>query len=234
MQFALYDGPGVSSLSQNCIKKLFESFNIKIELITAPLTKLHQYHGLIIPGGADLPYIDALGSQGMHTIKQFIQHGGVYLGICAGAYFGSQDIDFQPNIKGERLNLLSVKAHGPKYKPYIHNSRIGARAADQYFDNSKCTLYVNGGGWFEHHDPQLNFSYYDDQTPSCVIGQNKKGLVILSMPHFEISSQDLLDHEEEALSNNVISLLNQNTILKTQFIHSIIDKIYHFIHSNIV
>jgi biotin--protein ligase len=40
---------------------------------------------LVIPGGADIPYTEALNGAGNNKIRQYVESGGSYLGICAGA-----------------------------------------------------------------------------------------------------------------------------------------------------
>lgn len=45
---------------------------------------------LIMPGGHDLGYVSTLqSSPGAAMIRSYVEGGGSYLGICAGAYFGS-------------------------------------------------------------------------------------------------------------------------------------------------
>lgn len=49
---------------------------------------------LAIGGGYDLGLIKALGETGMTNIRNFIHDGGSYLGICSGAYFACDRIEF--------------------------------------------------------------------------------------------------------------------------------------------
>lgn len=48
----------------------------------------------VIGGGYDLGLIKALGPEGTNKIQQYVQQGGSYLGICSGAYFASNYIEF--------------------------------------------------------------------------------------------------------------------------------------------
>lgn len=41
---------------------------------------------LIIPGGEIKAYLPAVGDRGIRVIRKFVHSGGVYIGICAGAY----------------------------------------------------------------------------------------------------------------------------------------------------
>jgi len=49
---------------------------------------------LVIGGGYDLGFISALGQEGIDQVKGYVQAGGHYLGVCAGAYFASARVTF--------------------------------------------------------------------------------------------------------------------------------------------
>ncbi|PJF20465.1 MAG: biotin--protein ligase, partial [Phototrophicales bacterium] len=49
----------------------------------------------IMPGGADRPYAQKLNGIGNKHIREYVEAGGTYLGICAGAYYGCTHIEFQ-------------------------------------------------------------------------------------------------------------------------------------------
>lgn len=48
----------------------------------------------VMPGGADLYYGEKLDGAGNAAIRQWVEQGGCYLGICAGAYYGCAAIDW--------------------------------------------------------------------------------------------------------------------------------------------
>ena len=87
---------------------------------------------LIIPGGRDLPYVEHINQDCCDLIKKFISNGGSYLGICAGAYFSSSHVIFDPNgplqVVGPRsLGLFPGHAVGPAYPGFVYNSTCGSR-----------------------------------------------------------------------------------------------------------
>ena len=49
----------------------------------------------VIPGGKDKPYFELLKGKGNRRIMNFVKNGGSYLGICAGAYYGAERIEFE-------------------------------------------------------------------------------------------------------------------------------------------
>ena len=49
---------------------------------------------LVIGGGYDMGFLRALGSDGAAQVRAYVQTGGSYLGLCAGAYFASAQVTF--------------------------------------------------------------------------------------------------------------------------------------------
>src|SRR5438094_10662812 len=54
----------------------------------------------VMPGGADLPFCEALSGAPNKRIRRFVEGGGVYLGICAGAYYACREIAFHAGTDG--------------------------------------------------------------------------------------------------------------------------------------
>lgn len=171
----------------------------------------------IMPGGADLPYLKALKGQGNQQIKAYVEDGGSYLGICAGGYYGSQNIVFAEGtpieIKGQReLAFFHGTARGPALAPYDINSNKGARAAHLTLSNHKeATVYYNGGSFYEANPMPPNttvIARYADlpQQPAAIIKiKVGKGIAILSGVHFEYD-QRLLPSSDPYLAPIKIAL----------------------------
>lgn len=62
---------------------------------------------LCFPGGFDLGFLETLGRSGCDVIRSWVLAGGSYLGICAGAYFAADRIEFDRQgdleVCGERF-----------------------------------------------------------------------------------------------------------------------------------
>lgn len=101
---------------------------------------------LAFPGGADLPWLAALGVEGAAAIRRFVRDGGVYFGVCAGAYFASARCEFLADdgteIAGPRpLGFFPGVARGPlrEFAPSFDGDDEGtARMV-------RLTLYPGGG-----------------------------------------------------------------------------------------
>ena len=141
---------------------------------------------LIIPGGRDLPYVQHLNEECVSLIKEFISNGGSYLGICAGAYFSSNHVVFDPNgplrVVGPRsLALFPGRTVGPAYPGFVYNSTSGCRmvplefvgslrktmTVDERGEDSACAAFFDGGGYFDVSDNRNSMdcevlAYYKD------------------------------------------------------------------------
>ena len=59
---------------------------------TILVSNLSNYDLILFPGGDMWVYKNHLTITGMGKIKNYVQHGGGYLGICAGSYFAATKI----------------------------------------------------------------------------------------------------------------------------------------------
>ncbi|MBX9585750.1 MAG: biofilm PGA synthesis protein PgaB [Gammaproteobacteria bacterium] len=176
----------------------------------------------IMPGGADLPYVKALNGKGNQQIRDYVERGGKYLGICAGGYYASREVQFAVGtpleVVGPReLAFFPGVAKGPALAPYYYHSNRGARAARIKISNDKlqhATVFFNGGGEFIPDQNQKNFDViarYEDlpQHPAAIVKiKIGSGTAILTGVHFEYDPA-LLDSSDAYLSP-IISALNKH------------------------
>lgn len=91
---------------------------------------------LVMPGGRDLPYVERLRGKGNEAISRFVENGGGYLGICAGAYYGCSAVQFaqgDPHLEvvGRReLSFFKGVSQGPVFAGFDYSTNEGAMAAD--------------------------------------------------------------------------------------------------------
>ncbi|RUO96983.1 biotin-protein ligase [Jimgerdemannia flammicorona] len=125
---------------------------------------------LVVPGGRDLPYVRDLAGKANARIKQYVESGGRYWGICAGAYYASSSIEFEIAnpamvVRGDReLKFYPGISRGTVFPGFVYNSETGARAVGlnlnvdllrDYYPTgaylsvpNEIPLYYNGGGYF--------------------------------------------------------------------------------------
>jgi hypothetical protein len=53
--------------------------------------RLEGFDLVLCPGGMVGDHVTALGDEGLSKIREFVQHGGGYLGVCAGAFLACAD-----------------------------------------------------------------------------------------------------------------------------------------------
>lgn len=217
----IYSGPGVSQESlehtQHTLKQIL-SENYLIKNIQPKEVQNGRWINdavlFIMPGGADLPYVEHLCTLGNNQIKKFVKKGGAYLGFCAGAYYGSQKVEFAPHspleVIGEReLSFFPGTAVGPTLATYDYKTNSGARAALLQWElqedlpfKKKFLVYYNGGCHFENAHRYKNVAilgnYNTTTGPKAAIIQILvgKGRVILSGVHCEYAPELLNDNDQ--------------------------------------
>jgi len=157
---------------------------------------------IIFPGEADSEYEKNLEKIGCEKIRNFVKSGGKYLGICAGAYFAGNSLEFAKGTKLEiiekrSLTLFNGTTLGPILKPYSYEDNPGACAAKLNFLGNEIYVYYNGGGTFipRTNDSMKNVeiiaTYTEkDNLPAIVKCKIGSGFAILSGVHFETSGED--------------------------------------------
>ncbi|EDO15903.1 hypothetical protein Kpol_1019p23 [Vanderwaltozyma polyspora DSM 70294] len=128
---------------------------------------------IVFPGGADLPYVKNCKNV-IPKIRNFIESGGIYIGFCAGGYFGSSRCEFSQGdplleITGNReLALFPGIARGPAFKGFQYNSELGTKAATlKLKDGSAFKSYFNGGPTFvdaENYNNVEVLAYFQEPT----------------------------------------------------------------------
>jgi len=118
---------------------------------------------LVFPGGADLGYCRTLNGEGNRKIKQFVQRGGAYLGLCAGGYYGSSRCEFE--VGNKRMEVIGSRelaffpgtCRGCAFPGFVYHSEDGARAVELQAEKTSLAegsvpdvfrSYYNGGGVF--------------------------------------------------------------------------------------
>ncbi len=153
----------------------------------------------VMPGGADLYYCEKLNGEGNKVIRKYVEDGGNYLGICAGAYYACREIewgkDTNQEIIGKReLNFVDCKAVGPIYE-FIEDGDI-----EKSWDNittiemdgeSFTTLYRAGPIFSENENVEVlaRYSNLPKKPPAITLSAVGKGNVLLSSPHIEFNSE---------------------------------------------
>lgn len=161
----------------------------------------------VMPGGADLPYCRKLDGAGNANIRGFVENGGTYLGICAGAYYACREIAYHKGaddgICGPReLAFVDGVAVGslPELTPPHDATLATAAIVDIALQNGQTAkVFYQGGCRFDlgaGHDADILATYAQiaGSPPAIIRRKIGRGKAILSGVHFEITAEKLPAH----------------------------------------
>lgn len=238
MRVRVYEGEGVSPTCLTDMLALFRTACSDVATIDADRlvqTDWEQDTSLLVfPGGQDIPYDRALRGPGTARIRTFVEEGGHFLGLCAGAYFASDAVVFEPgtplDVQEDReLKLFPGTAVGTLYPQatFDYDSEEGAHPALVSFQGMHAHLYYNGGCHFQGAEDSTSVDvlgrYQDvDNRAAIVRCRVGRGKAILSGVHFERSGTQA---EEAGSPPHVVEALNASETERLRLIRSILDEL---------
>lgn len=213
----VYDDEGISELSvQSALVTMKAKLSANIKTVVQTISsqdildnKLDNDSAdigiLIMPGGADLPYCQKLNGLGNDIIRKFISRGNIYIGICAGGYYGARDIKFsgRSGVEGYKKNY---EINEPRELAFFSGTAIGsivsvteghlydetvkskAMVTLDYANGQQDEVYYHGGAYFVADD-DANFNVvatYNDGKNAVISGDFGQGKYLLSGVHFEL------------------------------------------------
>lgn len=201
---AIYEGEGASWSGPS-----YQRIRVK-EILEGRLDELSLF---VMPGGRDRLYHKALMGKPNALLRQFVEEGGTYLGICAGGYYGCKSVEFDRGFPLEvceerELNFFPGKGIGPAFGKgtFAYDSEKGARITPIETANGILYTYYNGGCFFEgdFSHVQILARYLDlpGKPPAIIECPIKKGKAILSGVHFET----LLSHVPQHFPSDEVKM----------------------------
>ena len=257
MNVLVYNGPGTTPGSVKHVVETLRHFlepYYAVSTVTAKTLETEPWSSkasaVVFPGGADLPFVKECKPI-IPLLKQFVsKQGGVYIGFCAGSYFGSGRVEFaqgnpEMEVTGSRdLKFFKGIARGPAFNGFQYNSELGARAAKlSCLDGLEFSTYYNGGPVFvdaDHYDnvevlaryiEPLDVSYTDSKdrlsikapaaTILCTVG---KGKALLVGAHPEFIPKMLKRSDDAKFISDVVNKLETQEESRLKFMHFILAK----------
>lgn len=219
----IYTDEGTGDFSVFSAHRFFEDIgasvrSLKADDILSGALDTTQGDIFVMPGGADLPYGEKLNGAGNDAIRRFVEQGGTYFGICAGAYYGCRDIEFHKGradeIIGERdLALIDATAYGslPDLAGFYDDTLatatwVGLTDASGLMAQS----YYHGGCAFDVRDPDaVVLARYTDQPghpPAIITKRIGQGRAILSGVHFEARADHFSAYANHDISDQSLAV----------------------------
>jgi len=101
VRVAVFQDSGVSKNSAGLVVLLKRYPDLKVETLSAEAIRGGKLAGqdvVVFPGGSGSKEAAALEPAGRQAVRSFVEQGGGYLGICAGAYLASADYEWSLHI----------------------------------------------------------------------------------------------------------------------------------------
>ncbi|MDD3985827.1 MAG: BPL-N domain-containing protein, partial [Methanobacterium sp.] len=232
IKVVIYNGKGTLKSCVDGVKKCLYISNTKNFMNgyyfsysttkTISYSILSHYNVLVMPGGySGKDYIKTVNRG---AIQKFVKNGHGYLGICAGAYAGSRNVDgmyrgwgFAPNVYSKHPYYegeLKVKILDPGIKLFGSNNTVTMA----YYNGP--AMYVKGGKAVTFANADNNIGY---QNYGAIVGDfYYKGRTILSGIHPE------LDPQHPSILARLVAWtakISVNNILKLQCHHPIMEQL---------
>lgn len=189
---ALYFDKGVDGKAGREAQRALRTYG-KVKLVKAEQVCREELEGtklLVMPGGRDIFYHEALSGRRACAIRSWVEDGGSYLGICAGAYFGCARIDFERGcelevISDRELGFFSGVGRGSALGLGLFEYRGygGSEIAWIEYKGEQIPTYYNGGCAFAGSfgsDCEVIARYEKTGEPAaitCAIGKGKASLI---------------------------------------------------------
>jgi glutamine amidotransferase-like uncharacterized protein len=112
VRVALYDARGTGGKGGAAVERILRNAGMQVFHVGAEEIAggtLADCNLVVVPGGGGRTESDALGEKGRQKIREFVEGGGAYLGICAGAYLCVSGYDWG-------LKILNAKAVSPLWR----------------------------------------------------------------------------------------------------------------------
>jgi putative intracellular protease/amidase len=109
---ALYDAGGTGGDGPAALERILGGAGMNVlrigpnEIVAGGL---RGFDLVLFPGGSGSAQAAAIGATGRQQVRQFVEGGGGYIGICAGAYLATTGYDWS-------LKILNAKTISPKWR----------------------------------------------------------------------------------------------------------------------
>jgi glutamine amidotransferase-like uncharacterized protein len=171
-----------------------------------------RFAAVIVPGGKSWEYLKTLGNPGAERIREFVEQGGGYLGICAGGFYATSHREGPDPEGGARgptetsvyeygIGLLQATAvDGANISQYRSEFADGMRAFELLSPEGVPihriqSLMLEGSGWrvteevMRRQKVKVLARFGQSHLPAILTFERGKGRAFVTGPHLEIEEQ---------------------------------------------
>ncbi len=219
----LYDDGGIAGAGvPNLEKQLGAREDLRVLRVDAEDIRAGSCKGfdiLIFSGGSGSGQARSLGDEGRDWVREFVEQGGTYIGICAGAYLAGSGFSWD-------LDLLNVKTRSSRWRRgrgdvSVNWTEAGRILFDREAEIGQLIRYANGPIWEpagreDLPEPEVLAVFRTElaenntpkglmvNTPAILQGTYGAGQVFSFSPHPE-QTEGCLDLVERALDSALVS-----------------------------
>jgi len=202
----IYQDEGVGPVGLACLQSFFAKDDVR--LVSAPsVIDNSAFEGcdiFVMPGGADRFYAQKLDGTGNNNIRAFVENGGTYLGLCAGAYYACKAIEYHRGRHDEicaprdlalvdAVAIGSLSELGPYYDETLHSA--GIVTLELANGTTQPIFYFGGCKFTGDPDAEILARYDIAGKPAAMIRKKAgRGCVVLSGAHVEYTPQALQNY----------------------------------------
>jgi len=192
---AIYADAGTNyQLNRNIVVAL-ESKGIGCRILDRSRINAQQLAGVeayVMPGGYSTFQRHALGQVGTTVLRQFVDQGGRYLGVCAGGYVAAKDVHWEEKHYPYPLELFDGTAEGaldsiaawPRDAAVVLKLTKAGKSRG-LSEAAEGTFYYKGGPHFHGGTNATVLATYPNGTAAIIARPYGKGEVVLNGIHFE-------------------------------------------------
>jgi glutamine amidotransferase-like uncharacterized protein len=153
-----------------------------------------------LPGGWAPDYSRKIRESGRRAILELVGGGGVYVGICAGAYYAASTVTWEGENYPYPLGLFRGATVGPEIYPWPLYGIVELELNLEHPINAggaqEAWVLLYGGGHFEAAEGQemaVVARYKETKQPAIITFSYGRGRVLLLGVHPEIEEDDARD-----------------------------------------
>ncbi|KAI8804739.1 biotin-protein ligase [Cladochytrium replicatum] len=204
---------------------------------------------LVVPGGRDLPYVRDLTPTGAtRRIREYVRSGGAYLGICAGAYFAAERVEFERGRDGyevtgaRELAFWPGTARGSAFPGFVYDSEDGARAVGLTLSGEiaageagpRLDVYHNGGPYFVQDAAAssevstktlASYTELPSNPPAIVECMFGKGRAILTGVHVEYDPVLAKSSSGKKIASDAVDRLQQSDMQRRALLRALLARL---------
>lgn len=148
---------------------------------------------LVVPGGWAPGVLEAAGEEGLRAVRGFVEAGGRYVGVCAGAYVAAREVRWEGAVIAYPLGVFAGVAQGPlaDLAPWPRAAPVRVRwtaaARERGITAPEHEVLYFGGPRLVPDDPAAAqvLARYPDGSAAVLLARAGRGEVVLSGVHLE-------------------------------------------------